>query len=194
MRHTAASAVLVSGWYRLSYRTTEGLFQLETHIRQLHRAVGIAVVDGKHLVFGTGSTQLMNGLVYALSPDADDASSPPASVVTMYTFCADVHTKERIGETKEFSSFFCSVRLCATIQKGDRDVRWSEVQMGDRDVRWPEVQMGRNHCSLGQRDDAELHQEFMELVTSPSNPDALLPQLGCNLAADPEIQPWTFKL
>jgi hypothetical protein len=34
----------------------------------------------------------------------------------------------------------------------------------------------------------------MELVTSPSNPDALLPQLGCNLAADPEIQPWTFKL
>jgi hypothetical protein len=81
MRHTAASAVLVSGWHRLSYRTTEGLFQLEAHIRQLHRAVGIAVVDGKHLVFGTGSTQLMNGLVYALSPDADDASSPPASVV-----------------------------------------------------------------------------------------------------------------
>jgi hypothetical protein len=154
MRHTAASAVLVSGWHRLSYRTTEGLFQLEAHIRQLHRAVGIAVVDGKHLVFGTGSTQLMNGLVYALSPDADDASSPPASVVktapyylvrllfflSRCTPSALTYTPRNESEKlRNFLPFFCSVRLCATIQNTDRDVRWSEVQMGDRDVRWPEV-------------------------------------------------------
>lgn len=69
MRQAAASAVVVSGWHRLSYRTTDGLFQsveLENHIRRLHRAVG----NDKHLVFGAGSTQLINAMVYALSPEA----------------------------------------------------------------------------------------------------------------------------
>ncbi|GJM93325.1 hypothetical protein PR202_ga09872 [Eleusine coracana subsp. coracana] len=79
-RHAAAGAVVFSGWHRMSYFTTNAFFQsveLENQIRQLHRAVGNAVVDGKHLVFGTGSFQLINALVHALSPDA----SPPARVV-----------------------------------------------------------------------------------------------------------------
>ncbi|KAK3161769.1 hypothetical protein QOZ80_1BG0081170 [Eleusine coracana subsp. coracana] len=83
-RHAAAGAVVFSGWHRMSYFTTDAFFQsveLENQIRQLHRAVGNAVVDGKHLVFGTGSFQLINALVYALSPDAGDATSPPARVV-----------------------------------------------------------------------------------------------------------------
>ncbi|XP_062219760.1 tryptophan aminotransferase-related protein 3-like [Phragmites australis] len=83
IRHAAAGAVVVSGWHRLSYRTTNGLFQsveLENQIRRLHRAVGNAVVDDKHLVFGAGSMQLINALVYALSPEAN-AASPPALVV-----------------------------------------------------------------------------------------------------------------
>ncbi|KAL6615938.1 hypothetical protein ACP70R_038208 [Stipagrostis hirtigluma subsp. patula] len=82
-RHAAESAVVISGWHRLSYRTTDGLFQsveLEDQIRRLHRAVGNAVVDDKHLVFGAGSMQLINALVHALSPDAN-AAAPPARVV-----------------------------------------------------------------------------------------------------------------
>lgn len=82
-RHAAAGAVLVPGWHRLSYATTDGLYQsveLENHIRRLHRAVGNAVVDDKTLVFGAGSTQLINALVHALSPDAA-AAEPPARVV-----------------------------------------------------------------------------------------------------------------
>jgi len=74
----------VPGWHRLSYATTDGLYQsveLENHIRQLHRAVGNAVVDDKTLVLGAGSTQLINALVHALSPDADADASPPARVV-----------------------------------------------------------------------------------------------------------------
>ncbi|XP_006644625.1 alliin lyase-like [Oryza brachyantha] len=81
-RHAAASAVVFSGWHRLSYTTTD-LFQsveLVRHIRQLHRAVGNAVVDDKHVVLATGSMQLINALVYALSPEGN-AASPPASVV-----------------------------------------------------------------------------------------------------------------
>ena len=85
-RHAAASAVVVSGWHRMSYRATDGMFQsvdLERHIRRLHRAVGNAIADGKRIVFAAGSMQLINALVYALSPDDANAasSSPPARVV-----------------------------------------------------------------------------------------------------------------
>jgi hypothetical protein len=49
-RHAAASAVVVSGWHRMSYTATDGVFQsveLKRQIRRLHRAVGNAVADGK---------------------------------------------------------------------------------------------------------------------------------------------------
>lgn len=81
-RHAAASAVVFSGWHRMSYTTTDRFqsVELERHIRRLHRAVGNAVEDDKHLVFASGSLQLINALVHALSPDAN-AASPPSRVV-----------------------------------------------------------------------------------------------------------------
>lgn len=98
-RHAAASAVVFSGWHRLSYITTGGRFhsvELDRHIRLLHRAVGNAVVDDKYLVFGTGSTHLINALVYALSPEGN-AASPPASVVATVPYFAvrDPNTTSR---------------------------------------------------------------------------------------------------
>ncbi|KAJ4771540.1 Tryptophan aminotransferase-related protein 4 [Rhynchospora pubera] len=80
MQHAAKGAVVLSGWHRMSYATTDGFksLELEENIRRLHTAVGNAITHGKHLVFGTGSTQLLNALVYALSPEN---SSSPASVV-----------------------------------------------------------------------------------------------------------------
>jgi histidinol-phosphate/aromatic aminotransferase/cobyric acid decarboxylase-like protein len=83
--------VVLPGWHRMSYLTTDALFQsveLESHIRRLHRAVGNAMVDDKHVVFGTGSTQLINALVHALSPDAANATSPPARVVATAPYYA----------------------------------------------------------------------------------------------------------
>lgn len=85
MRHAADSAVIVSEWHRLSYFATDGEYQsveLEHHIRRLHRAVGNAIADDKHIVFGTGSMKLINALVLALSPDGVTAATiPPACVV-----------------------------------------------------------------------------------------------------------------
>ncbi|KAJ4806913.1 Tryptophan aminotransferase-related protein 4 [Rhynchospora pubera] len=80
MQHAAKGAVVLSGWHRMSYSTTDHFksLELENHIRLLHAAVGNAITDGKYLVFGTGSTQLINALVYALSPEN---TSSPASVV-----------------------------------------------------------------------------------------------------------------
>jgi hypothetical protein len=87
-RHAGASVVVFSGWHRMSYVTTDSVLvfqsvELQNHIRMLHKAVGNAVVDDKHVVLGAGSLQLINALVYALSPDPnDDAGAPPARVVS----------------------------------------------------------------------------------------------------------------
>lgn len=52
--------------------------ELEEAIKRLHRVVGNAVVDGRHIVVGTGSTQLYQAALYALSyPGGPD----PISVV-----------------------------------------------------------------------------------------------------------------
>lgn len=53
--------------------------QLEKQIRILHDTVGNAVTDGRHIVFGAGSTQLLNAAVHAHS--STDSSSSPAKVV-----------------------------------------------------------------------------------------------------------------
>lgn len=67
-----SSAVVISGRHRLSYTTTDRLYQsveLEKQIQRLQGAVGNAVERDKHLVFGTGFMQLVNALEHALSPD-----------------------------------------------------------------------------------------------------------------------------
>ncbi|CAO2183062.1 unnamed protein product [Urochloa humidicola] len=104
-RHAAASAVVFSGWHRMSYTTTDGRFQsveLERQIRRLHRAVGNAVADGKHLVFSAGSLQLINALVYALSPDADAADSPPARVVATVPYYPVYRIQTQMFDGREY--------------------------------------------------------------------------------------------
>ncbi|XP_052140566.1 tryptophan aminotransferase-related protein 3-like [Oryza glaberrima] len=103
-RHAAASAVVFSGWHRLSYITTGGRFhsvELDRHIRLLHRAVGNAVVDDKYLVFGAGSMQLINALVYALSPDGN-ADSPPASVVATVPYYPAYKSQTDMFDGREY--------------------------------------------------------------------------------------------
>ncbi|TKW16437.1 hypothetical protein SEVIR_5G299650v4 [Setaria viridis] len=105
-RHASAGAVVVSGWHRMSYTTTDGhgLFQsieLERQIRRLHSAVGNAVVDDKHVVFAAGSIQLINALVHALSPDAD-AASPPARVVATAPYYPTYRTQTKMFDGREY--------------------------------------------------------------------------------------------
>ncbi|XP_022683459.1 tryptophan aminotransferase-related protein 2 [Setaria italica] len=51
----------------------------ERQVRRLHRLVGNAIVDGYHLLVGTGSTQLFQAALFALSPAED---GEPMSVVS----------------------------------------------------------------------------------------------------------------
>ncbi|XP_052203334.1 tryptophan aminotransferase-related protein 4-like [Diospyros lotus] len=81
VQHAASSAVLVSGWHRMSYSfgdLSTISSELEKLIRRVHAIAKNAVTEGRHIVFGVGSTQLLSAAVYALSPEN---SSSPARVV-----------------------------------------------------------------------------------------------------------------
>jgi U3 small nucleolar RNA-associated protein 4 len=86
MQHAASSALLVAGWHRMSYSYDDQSTiskELERQIRKLHDIVGNAATEGRYVVFGAGSTQLLSAAVYALSPDN---SSSPARVVASIPF------------------------------------------------------------------------------------------------------------
>ncbi|CAO1945182.1 unnamed protein product [Urochloa humidicola] len=137
----------------MSYVTTDGGFQsveLENHIRRLHRAVGNAVVDDKHLVFAAGSIQLINALVHALSvPDAN-AASPPARVVAN-------------------APYYPAYRVQTEMFDG-REYRWAGTT-----ARWANTSRANSTAGGG----------FIELVTSPNNPDAMLREPA--LAGSPSL-------
>ncbi|CAA0823601.1 Tryptophan aminotransferase-related protein 4, partial [Striga hermonthica] len=83
-RHPATSAVVIAGWHRMSYTfsDTSPLWitqsrELENHIRRVHLAAANAITEGKYVIFGAGSTQLLGAAVYALSMNL----SSPAAVV-----------------------------------------------------------------------------------------------------------------
>ncbi|XP_062097717.1 tryptophan aminotransferase-related protein 4-like [Humulus lupulus] len=79
MENAGSSAMLVAGWHRMSYTFNQSGFmskQLEARIRQMHAIVGNAVTEGKYIIFGTGSAQLINAAVHALSPHNNSSNSP----------------------------------------------------------------------------------------------------------------------
>lgn len=81
MQHAASSAVVIMGWHRMSYSYSDRSTisqELDKLIRKLHALVGNANTTGRFIVFGAGSTQLLNAAVHALSPHN---SSEPAKVV-----------------------------------------------------------------------------------------------------------------
>lgn len=93
MQNPGSSAVVVSGWHRMSYSFPGGTYfsqQLESHIRKVHAIARNAITDGKYIVFGAGSTQLCNAAVYALSLE-NSSSLSPAKVVAKIPFYP-VHT------------------------------------------------------------------------------------------------------
>ncbi|KAK8705396.1 hypothetical protein V6N13_048999 [Hibiscus sabdariffa] len=57
--------------------------QLETLIRKLHAFVGNAVTRNRYIVFGAGSTQILNAAAYALSLDNTSSQSPTRVVASV---------------------------------------------------------------------------------------------------------------
>ncbi|XP_062099652.1 tryptophan aminotransferase-related protein 4-like [Humulus lupulus] len=70
MENAESSAMMVAGWHRMSYTFKDSGYmskQLKARLRQMHAIVGNAVTEGRYIIFGSGSTQLINAAVHALS-------------------------------------------------------------------------------------------------------------------------------
>lgn len=83
------SAVLLSGWHRMSYYYDDQSYiskKLYKTIRKLHSVVGNTVTEGKFVLYGSGSTQLLNAAIHALSsgPTTVVASVPHYEVRRLY--------------------------------------------------------------------------------------------------------------
>ncbi|KAB1221453.1 Tryptophan aminotransferase-related protein 2 [Morella rubra] len=95
--------------------------ELGSEVRRLHKVVGNAVTEGRHVVVGTGSSQLFLAALYALSPqDAHvpisvvaqvpyysvslpDSDGPPqARPIQMGRGCADFQQREDLYRTCHF--------------------------------------------------------------------------------------------
>ncbi|KAH0698959.1 hypothetical protein KY284_013174 [Solanum tuberosum] len=69
-QNAGSSGVMVAGWHRMGYEFEDGSLiskQLKNVIHKLHDTVGNANTSNKYILFGAGSTQLLNAAVYALS-------------------------------------------------------------------------------------------------------------------------------
>ncbi|KAK4428358.1 Tryptophan aminotransferase-related protein 4 [Sesamum alatum] len=86
---------------RMSYDYSDNSYisqELEKNIRKLHAIVGNAVTDGRYIVFGAGSTQLLNAAVYALSMNM----SSPAKVVAEKPFYPVYKEQTEFFKAKQF--------------------------------------------------------------------------------------------
>ena len=59
--------------------------ELEEAIKQLHRTVGNAATDDRYIVVGTGSTQLFQATLYALTSPGGPESVNVVSAVPYYS-------------------------------------------------------------------------------------------------------------
>eukprot|EP01018_Ginkgo_biloba_P009316 Gb_19304 [translate_table: standard] len=104
IRNAEASATVVPGWYRMSYGINDASQsmiskQLEAQIRALHELVGNAVTEGRYIVVGTGSMQLLNAAVNSLSPT--DALNP-ALVVAPTPYYSGYKAQTEMFESVDF--------------------------------------------------------------------------------------------
>ncbi|CAN6922142.1 unnamed protein product [Brassica oleracea] len=129
------TTMVIAGWQSLSYfsdNNNELCWFLEPELAKeivrVHKVVGNAVTQDRYIVVGTGSTQLYQAALYALSPHDD---SGPINVVSA-------------------APYYCSYPLITDCLKSGL-YRWG----GD----------AKTYKEEGQ---------YIELVTSPNNPDGIL--------------------
>ncbi|XP_057419865.1 tryptophan aminotransferase-related protein 2-like isoform X2 [Lotus japonicus] len=126
------TTLVIPGWQSMSYfsdgATSICWFmerEFEKEVLRLHRVVGNAVTEGRHVVVGTGSSQLILAALYALS---SPHAAQPISVVSA-------------------APFYSSYPLMVDYQKSGLHKWDGDAESFDKDG------------------------PYIELVTSPNNPD-----------------------
>ena len=88
------TTMVIPGWQSLSYFSDENNLcwflepELAKEIVRVHKVVGNAVTQDRFIVVGTGSTQLYQAALYALSPHDD---SGPINVVSATPYYSVSH-------------------------------------------------------------------------------------------------------
>lgn len=82
-------AVVIPGWYRMGYLPRDGAKSFMTDglleaIKGLHATAGNAVTEGRFIVPGTGSMQLINAVVHSLALQDDGRVSPVVAKSPFY--------------------------------------------------------------------------------------------------------------
>lgn len=132
------ATVVIQGWRSMSYYSGGQSLcwflepELCQQILRLHRVVGNAVTEGRYIVVGTGSSQLILASLYALSSPDSPQPTPVVSAVPYYSSYPSVSEFLR-------SNLF----------------QWG----GD---------------AATYKEDEDGHNPYIEMVTSPNNPDGSL--------------------
>ncbi|XP_042516787.1 tryptophan aminotransferase-related protein 3-like [Macadamia integrifolia] len=103
IEHATSSAVMVPGWHRMSYTMPNQSIisaELEKYIRRLHVVVGNAISEGKFIVFGVGSSQLLHAALYALAKSS--RSPEPTNVVASAPYYMLYKDQTEIFNSKDF--------------------------------------------------------------------------------------------
>ncbi|TKY73536.1 Tryptophan aminotransferase-related protein 2 [Spatholobus suberectus] len=133
------STIVIPGWQSMSYFSdvTNICWFLEAEfareVVRLHKVVGNAVTEGRHIVVGTGSSQLFLAALYALSPT--DAPEPISVVCaspyySSYPSMTD-HLKSGLykwaGDAESFEKEGPYIELVTSPNNPDGHVRRSKV-------------------------------------------------------------------
>lgn len=91
-RNGANSISVILGYQRMSYfaQSKHVWFmenELDEQIRALHHVVGNAVTEGRHIVVGTGSTQLFQAALYALTSSDQPTPTNVVAAAPYYSVC-----------------------------------------------------------------------------------------------------------
>ncbi|GJM94731.1 hypothetical protein PR202_ga11404 [Eleusine coracana subsp. coracana] len=147
------ATIVIPGSQTMSYFSDVAGFcwflepQFETEVRRLHRLVGNAVEEGYHVLVGTGSTQLFQAVIYALSPAADGTPMnvvSPAPYYSSYPSVTNYLTSglyRWAGDANTFNSDNCIELVCSP-NNPDGGIRKAVVKSGravhDLAYYWPQ--------------------------------------------------------
>ncbi|MBA0558615.1 hypothetical protein Golob_015627 [Gossypium lobatum] len=133
------TTVVIPGWQFMSYFSdaTRLCWFLEPEfakqIVRLHKVVGNAVTENRHIVVGTGSTQLFQAALYALSPCAEAepisvvSAAPYYSSYPLITDCLKSRLYKWAGDARSFSKNGPYIELVTSPNNPDGFARRSVV-------------------------------------------------------------------
>ncbi|KAM7273392.1 hypothetical protein ACFE04_028056 [Oxalis oulophora] len=150
------TTIVIPGWQSLSYFSDPKNLcwflepEFAQQVLRLHQVVGNAVTDDRYVIVGTGSTQLYQAALYALSdPHLDEATSvvsavPYYSSYPAITDCVKSELHKWAGDANTFNKSGPYIELVTTPNNPDGHLRQSVVNrtggilMHDLAYYWPQ--------------------------------------------------------